>query len=93
MIDLMDGPNYLMSSGPTESIGMNGRELAANEQNSREADRPAAGTVKVSFEILVGGVGAVAILAGGLVGETLGLRPATAVAALGMTMTFLWLFF
>lgn len=50
------------------------------------------GRANASFEFLVGGVGAIGILVGGLAGEVLGLRPATAVAALGMIFAFLWLF-
>lgn len=50
------------------------------------------GRTNASYEFLVGGVGAAGILVGGLAGQFLGLRPATAVAAAGMIFAFLWLF-
>jgi predicted MFS family arabinose efflux permease len=50
------------------------------------------GRTNASFEFLVGGVGAAGILAGGLIGQAIGLRMAMAVAALGMLFSFLWLF-
>jgi predicted MFS family arabinose efflux permease len=50
------------------------------------------GRVNASYDFVVGGVGAVGILVGGFAGQLLGLRPATAVAAVGMIFTFLWLF-
>ncbi|MGD2078757.1 MAG: MFS transporter [Chloroflexota bacterium] len=49
------------------------------------------GRTNASFEFLVGGIGAAGILTGGLTGQVLGLRPATAVAAIGMVCAFLWL--
>jgi predicted MFS family arabinose efflux permease len=54
---------------------------------------PLLGRVNASFEFLVGGVGTIGILAGGLVGEMLGLRPATIVAASGISLSVLWLLF
>jgi predicted MFS family arabinose efflux permease len=50
------------------------------------------GRTNASFEFLVGGVGAAGILVGGLTGQAIGLRPATALAAIGMMFAFLWLF-
>ncbi len=50
------------------------------------------GRANASFQFLVGGVGAAGILTGGVIGQALGLRPATAVAAVGMLFSFLWLF-
>ncbi len=50
------------------------------------------GRINASFEFLVGGVGTAGILVGGLTGQVLGLRPATAVAAVGMILAFLWLY-
>jgi predicted MFS family arabinose efflux permease len=50
------------------------------------------GRTNASFEFLVGGVGAVGILVGGLAGQVIGLRPATAVAATGMILAFFWLY-
>jgi MFS family permease len=51
------------------------------------------GRINASFDFLVGGVGTVGIFTGGLLGNFIGLRPATAVAAVGMMLAFLWLFF
>lgn len=50
------------------------------------------GRINASFEFLVGGVGTAGILVGGLTGQVLGLRPATAAAAVGMILAFLWLY-
>ena len=51
------------------------------------------GRVSASFEFLVGGVAAIGILVGGLMGQAIGLRPAMAVAAAGISLSFLWLVF
>jgi predicted MFS family arabinose efflux permease len=50
------------------------------------------GRINASFNFLVGGVGTIGILTGGLLGNFIGLRPATAIAAVGMMLAFLWLF-
>jgi predicted MFS family arabinose efflux permease len=50
------------------------------------------GRVNASFEFLVGGVLTVGILVGGLIGEWLGLRPALAIAAVGILIAMSWLF-
>ncbi len=47
------------------------------------------GRVKASYEFFVGGVSTVGILVGGLLGQMIGLRPATAVAAVGNSLAFL----
>ncbi len=64
-----------------------------NELSLRQSITPdhLLGRVNASFEFLVGGLGTIGILIGGLVGEMLGLRPATAVAAIGMSLSVLWL--
>ena len=66
-----------------------------NELSLRQSITPdhLLGRVNASFEFLTGGVGTFGILFGGLVGEVLGLRPGTAVAAIGMTLSVLWLLF
>jgi predicted MFS family arabinose efflux permease len=51
------------------------------------------GRINASFNFLVGGVGTVGILVGGSLGNVIGIRPATAVAASGMVLAFLWLVF
>jgi len=51
------------------------------------------GRLNAGYEFLVGGIGTLGIAAGGLMGQWLGLRPATAVAAVGIFLAFLWLFF
>lgn len=42
---------------------------------------------------MVGGLATLGIMAGGLVGQTLGLRAALGVAALGSLASYLWLLF
>jgi hypothetical protein len=51
------------------------------------------GRVNASFEFLVGAVATFGIMTGGLVGQWLGLRPASAVAATGILLSTLILFF
>ncbi len=51
------------------------------------------GRVNASFEFLVGGAGTLGILAGGVIGQQAGIRPAVAVAAVGGILASLWLFF
>ncbi len=51
------------------------------------------GRVNASYGFFVGGVSTLGIFVGGLLGQTIGLRPATAVAAVGISMAFLWLLF
>jgi MFS family permease len=50
------------------------------------------GRINASFEFLVGGVGTAGIMAGGLVGQWLGLRPAIGIAAVGILVSTAWLF-
>jgi predicted MFS family arabinose efflux permease len=51
------------------------------------------GRVNASFEFLVGAIATFGIMTGGLVGQWLGLRPASAVAATGILLSTLILFF
>ena len=51
------------------------------------------GRVNASYGFLVGGLGTAGILVGGLLGQAIGLRPATVAAAMGIVFSFLWLFF
>jgi hypothetical protein len=47
------------------------------------------GRVNASYEFFVGGVGTLGIFVGGLLGQFIGLRSATAVAAAGISFAFL----
>lgn len=49
------------------------------------------GRVNGSFQFLVGGTGMLGLFAGGILGETIGLRPSVAVAAVGGLLACLWL--
>jgi len=51
------------------------------------------GRVNASMNFVVGGVGTLGLLAGGFLGETIGLRPAVWVAFLGVMLASLWLLF
>jgi len=51
------------------------------------------GRVNAGFHFLVGGTGMLGLLGGGILGETMGLRPSVAVAALGWPLACLWLLF
>jgi MFS family permease len=49
------------------------------------------GRVNASFRFIVGGTGILGLFAGGILGETIGLRPSVAVAAAGGLLACLWL--
>jgi hypothetical protein len=51
------------------------------------------GRVGASMSFLVGGVGTLGLLAGGLLGSAIGIRPAIWVSALGGAAATLWLVF
>lgn len=66
-----------------------------NELSLRQAITPdrLLGRTNASMSFMVGGVATFGLLAGGLLGETIGVLPGVVVAALGSSLAFLWLVF
>ena len=66
-----------------------------NELSLRQTITPVGllGRVNASTNFMVGGAGTIGLLAGGILGERLGLRPAVTVAALGTLLGVPWLLF
>ena len=66
-----------------------------NELSLRQAITPdrLLGRTNASMSFMVGGVATFGLLAGGLLGETIGVLPGVIVAALGSSLAFLWLVF
>ncbi|MCL5998600.1 MAG: MFS transporter [Chloroflexi bacterium] len=65
---------------------------AINERSLRQSVAPGQmlGRVNASTQFLVGGVGAVGLLAGGLLGEVIGVRLTLGIAVAGMLLSGLW---
>lgn len=68
---------------------------AINERSLRQSitPTPLLGRVNASTQFLVGGVGAMGLLVGGLLGEVIGVRSALGIAVAGGMLAGLWLLF
>ena len=97
-IPLAGGPRLLAAA--FLFVGQVGGDLARtvfsiHELSLRQALTPdrLLGRTNAGMRFVQGGVGTIGLLAGGLLGELIGLRPAVWVAALGSLLSCLWLIF